>query len=120
MNIVDQVYMALVYVWTELDKAAFSAGVIALVVAVLRMRKRGKVVWSEALLCGVFATIAIVGMQFILQIIGVPADGWLSTVTNGGATVVGAGIGWYGTDRSVGFIEDKIKGDKDDSNSKEL
>lgn len=117
MNIVDWFYACLIYVWSELDKAAFSAGVIAIVVAVLKMRKRGKVVWSEALLCGVFATIAIVGMQFLLQLLGIPADGWLANITNGGATIVGAGIGWYGTDQTVGFIEDKVGGSKDEVDS---
>ena len=110
MNIVDQVYIALLYVWSELDKAAVTAGIISVVVAILRMRKRGKVVWSEALLCGVFATIAIVGLQFIVAVIGIHADGWVATATHGGSTVIGAGIGWYGTDRTVEFLENKVGG----------
>ena len=113
MNIVDWFYACLIYVWSELDKAAVTAGVISVVVAILRMRKRGKVVWSEALLCGVFATIAIVGMQFIVAVLGIPADGWVSTVTQGGSTVIGAAIGWYGTDRTVGYVENKL-GDKNE------
>lgn len=116
MNIVDQVYMALIYVWSELDKAAVTAGIISVVVALLRMRKRGKVVWSEALLCGVFATIAIVGMQFIVAVLGIPVDGWVATVTQGGSTVIGAGIGWYGTDRTVGYVENKLGGKNEETN----
>lgn len=116
MNIVDWFYMALVYLWAELDKVAASAGISAFVVAVLRMRKVGKIQWSEALLCGVFGTIAIVGIQFILALIGVPSDGWLSLIVNGGSTVIGTAIGWYGSDRTVRFIEDKIGGPDDDSN----
>lgn len=112
----DQVYAALIYLWSELDKSAFTAGVIAIVVALLRMRKRGKILWSEALLCGVFATIAIVGVQFLLQIIGIPSDGWLSSITNGGSTIIGAAIGWYGTDKTVSFIEDKVTGEDNEVN----
>ena len=116
MNIVDWFYAVLIYVWSELDKAAATAGVISVVVALLRMRKRGKVVWSEALLCGVFATIAIVGIQFIVAVLGIPADGWVGTVTHGGSTVIGAAIGWYGTDRTVEYVENKL-GDKNETDS---
>lgn len=110
MNIVDWFYTVLIYVWSELNKVALSASTAAIVVAVLRMRKHGKVLWSEALLCGVFATIAIIGLQFILAILGLPSDGWVNTVADGGSTVIGAGIGWYGTERTVEFLEDKVGG----------
>ena len=110
MNIVDWFYAVLIYVWSELDKVALSASTSAIVVAVLRMRKHGRILWSEALLCGVFATIAIVGLQFILAILGLPSDGWVRAVVDGGSTVIGAGIGWYGTDRTVEFLEDKVGG----------
>lgn len=115
MNIVDWFYAVLIYIWSELDKVAVSTGLTALVVAVLRMRKRGKVLWSEALLCGIFGTIAILGIQFLLALIGVPSDGWLSLITTGGSTVIGTAIGWYGTDRTVDFIEDKMGGQKDET-----
>lgn len=117
MNIVDQVYMALIYVWSVVDKLALSAGVTAVVVAILRMRKRGKVLWSEALLCGVFATVAIIGLQFLISILGIPTDGWVQDIITGGNTVIGAAIGWYGTDKTVTFIEDKVGGSKDDTDS---
>lgn len=117
MNIVDWFYAVLIYVWSELDKVALSASTSAIVVAVLRMRKHGKILWSEALLCGVFATIAIVGLQFILAILGLPSDGWVSAVVDGGSTVIGAGIGWYGTERIVEFLEDKV-GDRDEQDTK--
>lgn len=109
MNIVDWFYAVLI-VWSELNKVALSASTAAIVVAVLRMRKHGKVLWSEALLCGVFATITIVGLQFILAILGLPSDGWVHTVADGGSTVIGAGIGWYGTERTVEFLENKVGG----------
>lgn len=110
MNIVDWFYAVLIYVWSELNKVALSASTAAIVVAVLRMRKHGKVLWSEALLCGVFATIAIVGLQFILAILGLQSDGLVRTVADGGSTVIGAGIGWYGTERTVEFLENKVGG----------
>lgn len=110
MNIVDWFYAVLIYVWSELNKVALSASTAAIVVAVLRMRKHGKILWSEALLCGVFATIAIVGLQFILAILGLPLDGWVSAVADGGSTVIGAGIGWYGTERTVEYLENKVGG----------
>lgn len=110
MNIIDWFYAVLIYVWSALDKVVLSASTSAIIVAVLRMRKHGKVLWSEALLCGVFATIAIVGLQFILAILGLPPDGWVRHVADGGSTVIGAGIGWYGTDRTVVFLEDKVGG----------
>lgn len=113
MNIVDWFYACLIYVWSEIDKVAFSAGVSALVVALLRMRSKGKVVWSEALLCGVFATIAIVGLQFVMTLLGLPSDGWVQSILAGGNTVIGAAIGWYGTEKTVSFIEDKVGGSDD-------
>lgn len=115
MNIVDQIYMGLIYVWSHLDKVALEAGVTGLIVALLRMRKRGKIVWSEALLCGIFATIAYMGAAFIIALVGIPADSWLMHLTNGGSTVVGAAIGWYGTERTVAFLEDKVKGDSNET-----
>lgn len=116
MNIVDWIYACLVYIWSEIDKAALSSGLVAVVVAVLRMRKRGNVVWSEALLCGVFGTIAILSLQLLLGLIGLPADSAWFVLAQTGATAIGAGIGWYGTDRTVEFLEDKTGVNKDDSN----
>lgn len=117
MNIVDWIYACLIYVWSEIDKVAIGAGLTAFVVALLRMRKIGKINWSEAMLCGVLGTIAITGLQFLLVIIGVPPDGWLALVATGGSTVIGTAIGWYGSDRTVGFIEDKAGGSKDETDS---
>lgn len=110
MNIVDQVYMLLIYVWSEVDKVAMSAGLTAFVVAVLRMRKHGKVIISEALLCGVFACIAITAITFIGMMLGVPPD---NIIAQGGGSLIAGAIGWYGTERTVGYVEDKMGGSKD-------
>lgn len=111
MHIVDQIYVGLVYMWSQLDKVIVGAAITAFVVAVLRMKKLGKVKWAEALLCGIFAAIAVAGASFIISILGIPSDGLLSEIAKGGSHVLAGFIGWYGTDRTVGYVEDKIKGD---------
>lgn len=112
MSIVDWIYACLIYVWSELDKASLGAGITAFIVAVLRMRKYGKVVWGEALLCGVFASIAITGATFVIMVLGIPADGWVNSLATGGANVVAGFIGWYGTDKTINFAESKFKGEQ--------
>lgn len=101
MNIIEQVYAATVLWCVDLDKMPFLSGITAIVVAVLRMRSEGKVVWSEAVLCGVFACIATLCLSFLslLLVIDIPLE-----VSSG----VGGAIGWYGTTRTVKFLEDKI------------
>ena len=116
MNIVDQVYVGLVYMWSQLDKVIVGAAITAFVVAVLRMRKQGKIVWSEALLCGVFTTIALTGATFLIALLGLPSEGWVNALANGGSTVLAGFIGWYGTERTVGYVENKI-GDKDETDN---
>ena len=111
MNIVDQIYVGLVYSWTQLDKVILGAAVTAFVVAVLRMKKLGKVKWAEATLCSIFAAITVAGASFIISILGIPADGLLSELAKGGSHVLAGFIGWYGTDRTIGYIEDKMKGE---------
>lgn len=102
MNIIEQVYAATVLWWAGLDKFPITSGTTAIVVATLRMRSTGdRVVWSEALLCGVFAMIATVCLSFlsVLLAIDIPQE-----VSSG----VGGAIGWYGTARTIHFIERKV------------
>ena len=102
MNIIEQVYAATVLWWAGLDKFPITSGTTAVVVATLRMRSTAdKVVWSEALLCGVFAMIATVCLSFlsVLLAIDIPQE-----VSSG----VGGAIGWYGTARTINFIERKV------------
>ena len=101
MNIIEQVYAATVLWWAGLDKFPITSGTTAMVVASLRMRNEGKVVWSEALLCGVFAMIATICLSFlsILLAIDIPQE-----VSSG----VGGAIGWYGTARTINFIERRV------------
>lgn len=105
MNIIEQVYAATVLWWAGLDKFPITSGATAFVVASLRMRNEGKYKWSEALLCGVFAMIATVCLSFLSVLIAmdVPIE-----VSSG----VGGAVGWYGTERSVQFIERKVSSRK--------
>ena len=109
MNIIEQVYAATVLWWAGLDKFPITSGTTAMVVASLRMRNEGKVVWSEAILCGVFAMIATICLSFIslLLAMDIPLE-----VSSG----VGGAIGWYGTDSTIKFIEKRLGRHKDDSN----
>lgn len=50
MTIIEQVYAATVLWWAGLDKFPIMSGVTTIVVATLRMRNEGRVLWSEALL----------------------------------------------------------------------
>ena len=109
MNIVDQIYMALVYVWSELDKMVLGMGITAYVVAVLKGERRHR----EALLCGVFAMIAGTALTLIASFLGM-SDNF---VVSGGGSLVAGAIGWYGTVRTVDKIEDKLGGIKDGTDS---
>ena len=100
-HIIEPVYAATVLWWYGLDKFPITSGVTAVVVASLRMHNEGKVLWGEALLCGVFAMIATVCLSFlsVLLAIDIPIE-----VSSG----VGGAIGWYGTKHSITFIEGKL------------
>ena len=110
-QIIEQVYVATVLWWAGLDKFPITSGSTAIVVATLRMRNEGRVNWSEALLCGVFAMIATVCLSFIslLLAMDIPVE-----VSSG----VGGAIGWYGTSRTIQYIENKVgkRRHTDDSN----
>lgn len=106
MNIVDQVYMALIYVWSELDKMVIGMGLTAYIVAVLKKERTHR----EALLCGVFAMIAGTALTLIAALFGFSPDNF--AVSGGGSLVAGA-IGWYGTVKTIGKIESKLGVDDD-------
>lgn len=109
-TIIEQVYAATVLWWQAYDELPLLSAITATVVAILRMRSTGRVIWSEALLCGVFAAIATVCLSFLslLLAIDIPPE-----VSSG----VGGAIGWYGAARSIQFLEDKItRGNHNGSN----
>jgi hypothetical protein len=109
MSVIEQVYAAAVLWWIGLDKFPLMSGTTAMVVASLRMRSAGKFVWSEALLCGVFAILATVSLGFlsVLLVMDIPLE-----VSSG----IGGAIGWYGTTRTVEFLESKLGGKSNGSN----
>ena len=92
--------------WEDFDSLPVTAGLVAMVVASLRMRQLGDFNWSEAFLCGIMATIATTSMVFLSDVLGINIPIELSSG-------VGGAIGWYGTESTVSFIERKFnKGDK--------
>lgn len=116
MSIMEQVYIAAVLWWAELDKLPLMGGITAMVVAVLRTHQQGRILWSESLLCGIFAAIASTCISFIGMLVGLELSVELVGFVSGA-------IGWYGTHKSVAFIEERynrLSGGKDDSDSKEL
>jgi len=107
--------MGVIYAWSHLDKTIVSAMLTAVIVAVLRMKKAGRLSWAEAILCGVFCGIALLGLSFIGSLTGIIVP---TALASSAAPVIAGAIGWYGTERTVKFIEDKVG--KDDPNEKEL
>lgn len=101
-EIIEQVYVALALWWAEFDKLPLMSGITAMVVASLKMRSQGKIQWSEALLCGVFAVIATVSLGFLGALVGFDLPVEASSAISGA-------IGWYGTAKTVSFVEDKVK-----------
>lgn len=112
MNMLDQFYAVLIYVWSGLDKMVVGAVLTSIVVAILRMKKAGKLSWAEALLCGVFCGISLLGLSFLGSLTGIVVPAALSASA---APVIAGAIGWYGTEKTVRYIENKIGG-SDDSN----
>ncbi|UYD72402.1 holin [Acinetobacter phage AIIMS-AbE5-RC] len=111
MNIVDQVYFGLVYLWSSLDKLILGAAATSFVVALLRTKKEdNKFSFIEALLCGIFTAIALVGMSFLGTLTGIIVP---ATLTAGAAHVVAGFIGWYGTVRTMEYLEGKVSNDSD-------
>ncbi|UAW09860.1 holin [Acinetobacter phage APK16] len=111
MNIIDQVYAVLIYVWSGLDKLIVGAAATSFVVALLRTKKEdNKFSFIEALLCGIFTAIALVGMSFLGTLTGIIVP---ETLTAGAAHVVAGFIGWYGTVRTMKYLEGKVSNDSD-------
>lgn len=114
MNIIDQVYVVLIYVWSGLDKMVVGAVLTSMIVAILRMKKAGKFSWAEALLCGVFCGIALMGLSFLGSLTGIAVPAALSASA---APVIAGAIGWYGTEKTVRYVENKIGGSNDSNQS---
>ncbi|QNO11466.1 putative holin [Acinetobacter phage Aristophanes] len=117
MNFIDQVYLVLVYTWSELSKNAhvLMGAILAVTISYLKTHKEKREQnWGENLLCGIFAGIALTGVSIIQKLI-VLAFPYLAGIIIPTELVVGmvAGIiAWYGTDGTIKLIS-KFKRGKD-------
>lgn len=121
MNFIDQVYVALVYVGSELYKHIhIIMGVaLAMTISFLKASKDGKKQnWGENILCGIFAGIALTGItiiQFLVELwFNLPEGMVIPTSLLVG--VVSGVIAWHGTDGTVKLIRE-LRSSKDDSGS---
>lgn len=121
MNFIDQVYVALVYVGSELYKHIhIIMGVaLAMTISFLKASKDGKKQnWGENILCGIFAGIALTGITviqfFIVLWFNLPEGMVIPTSLLVG--IVSGVIAWHGTDGTVKLIRE-LRSSKDDSDS---
>ena len=121
MNFIDQVYVALVYVGSELYKHIhIIMGVaLAMTISFLKASKDGKKQnWGENILCGIFAGIALTGITviqfFIVLWFNLPDGMVIPTSLLVG--IVSGVIAWHGTDGTVKLIRE-LRSSKDDSDS---
>lgn len=121
MNFIDQVYVALIYVGSELYKHIhIIMGVaLAMTISFLKASKDGKKQnWGENILCGIFAGIALMGITvirfFIVLWFNLPEGMVIPTSLLVG--VVSGVIAWHGTDGTVKLIRE-LRSSKDDSDS---
>ena len=119
MNFIDQVYVALVYVGSELYKHIhIIMGVaLAMTISFLKASKDGKKQnWGENILCGIFAGIALTGITviqfFIVLRFNLPEGTVIPTSLIVG--IVSGGIAWHGTDGTVKLIRE-LRSSKDGS-----
>lgn len=121
MNIVDQIYIALIYLGSEIYNHVhvFVGGIMATTISMLKTAKEGKRQnrW-ENILCGVFAGIALTGLSLIQYVITVtfnlPKDMVVPTTFIVG--LVSGAIAWHGTEGTVNFLKG-IRGTKREENS---
>ena len=119
MNFIDQVYVALVYVGSELYKHIhIIMGVaLAMTISFLKASKDGKKQnWGENILCGIFAGIALTGITviqfFIVLWFNLPDGMVIPTSLLVG--IVSGVIAWHGTDGTVKLIRE-LRSSKDGS-----
>jgi hypothetical protein len=116
MNFIDQVYLVLIYVGSELSKNVHTlmGAVLAVTISYLKTHKEKREQnWSENLLCGIFAGIALTGLSLIQYAItstfNVPEGVTVPTTFVVG--VVSGAIAWKGTEGTVRFLK-SIRGVK--------
>ena len=121
MNFIDQVYVALIYVGSELYKHIHIVigVVLAMTISFLKSSKDQKPQnWGENILCGIFAGIALTGItviQFFIDLwFNLPEGAVIPTSLIVG--IVSGVIAWHGTDGTVRLLK-STRGDKHDENS---
>ena len=121
MNFIDQVYVALVYIGSELYKHShiIMGVVLAMTISFLKSSKdRKEQNWGENILCGIFAGIALTGITVIHFFVGIwfnLPDGTVVPTSLIVGTVSGV-IAWHGTDGTIKLIRDFKGRDRNDSN----
>lgn len=121
MSLIDQIYVALLYLGSEIYNHVhvFVGGIMATTISMLKTAKEGKQQnrWENAL-CGVFAGIALTGLSLIQYVITVtfnlPEDMVIPTTFIVG--LVSGAIAWHGTEGTVNFLKG-IGGTKREENS---
>lgn len=121
MNFIDQFYLVLIYVGSELSKNMHTlmGAVLAMTISYLKTHKDGRTQnWSENMLCGIFAGIALTGLSLIQYAIvstfNVPEG--ITVPTTFIVGVVSGAIAWHGTEGTVRFLK-SIRGDKHNANT---
>ena len=116
MNFIDQLYLVLIYVGSELSKNVHTlmGAILAVTISYLKTHKDGrKQNWSENMLCGIFAGIALTGLSLIqyaiISTFNVPEG--ITVPTTFIVGVVSGVIAWHGTEGTVRFLK-SIRGDK--------
>jgi len=116
MNFIDQFYLVLIYVGSELTKNAhiLMGAVLAMTISYLKANKESRPQnWGENVLCGIFAGIALTGISVIQKLI-VLTFPYLADIVIPTALVVGLVSGvvaWHGTDGTIKLIKSFKKGD---------
>lgn len=113
MNIVDQVYMVLIYIWSVInDKAPVMGFFIAVTVASLRLTTERQFKVTEVLLCGVLAAILCTGGELLSSMALVVTGLVIPANVIGGFT---AGVvGYAGSKSTMYFLKQRfIKEGKD-------
>ena len=117
MNFIDQLYLVLIYVGSELSKNVHTlmGAILAMTISYLKTHKDGrKQNWSENMLCGIFAGIALTGItiiQFLVELwFNLPEGMVIPTSLLVG--IVSGVIAWHGTDGTVKLIRE-LRSSKD-------
>jgi hypothetical protein len=107
LNIIDQFYAVLVYVWSEVHtKAPIMGFLIASTVATLRSISDRNFKLTEVLLCGVLAAIGCTSGEFLSSIV-MGITGLVVNPDVVGGFVAGV-IGYAGSKNTMTFIRNKF------------